>query len=278
MKIAVSGKGGVGKTTLVALLSTVFAEAGRPVLAIDADPNANLATAFGLPDSEKIVPISKMDDLIEERTGARPGQMAPYFKLNPKVDDLPDRCSLKSNGVRIVVMGPIKAAGSGCYCPEGALLAALVSHLLLKANEVVILDMEAGIEHLTRGTARGVDKLIIVVEPSIRSVVTALRVRDLALEIGLESIGVVGNKIRRESEKEFLLSKMAGFDFLGFIPYNEGVAQADLTGSPLVASSETVLSQVRDIAARLEESDRPTSNERKSRASSAWNGKGLRPN
>jgi len=233
MKIAVSGKGGVGKTTLVAFLATVFAEAGRPVLAIDADPNANLATAFGFPHSEKIVPISRMDDLIEERT---------------------------------------------CYCPEGALLAALVSHLLLKANEVVILDMEAGIEHLTRGTAKGVDKLIIVVEPSIRSVVTALRVRDLALEIGLHSIGVVGNKIRGESEREFLLSRMAGFDFLGFIPHDEGIAQSDLTGSPLIGSSKTVLSQVRDIAARLEESDRPTNSERRSRTVTVSNGHELRSN
>lgn len=271
MKIAVSGKGGVGKTTLVAFLSIVFAEAGRPVLAIDADPNANLATAFGFPHSEKIVPISRMDDLIEERTGARPGQIAPYFKLNPKVDDLPDKCSLKSNGVRIMVMGPIKAAGSGCYCPEGALLAALVGHLLLKVNEVVILDMEAGIEHLTRGTAKGVDKLLIAVEPSMRSVTTALRVRDLALEIGLHSIGAVGNKIRNGGERDSLISRMPGFDFLGFIPYDEGIAQADFAGSPLIGSSETVLNEVRNIAARLEKFDTLTNSERRRHAASVSN-------
>jgi len=252
MKIAVSGKGGVGKTLLVAFLSTVFAKSGHSVLAIDADPNVNLATAFGFPNSEKIIPISKMDDLIEERTGARPGQMAPYFKLNPKVDDLPEKCSLRRDGIKIMVMGPIKAAGSGCYCPEGALLQALVAHALLKRDEVVILDMEAGIEHLTRGTAKGVDKLIIVTEPSIRSVVTSYRVRDLALEIGLQSIGVVGNKIRSEKEKDFLTSKMADFEFLGFIPYDEGIAEADITGSPLVDSSEKVMSEVKSIAARLD--------------------------
>jgi len=251
MKIAVSGKGGVGKTLLVAFLSTVFAKSGYSVLAIDADPNVNLAAAFGFPNSEKIIPISKMDDLIEERTGARPGQMAPYFRLNPKVDDLPEKCSLKRNGIKIMVMGPIKAAGSGCYCPEGALLQALVAHLLLKVDEVVILDMEAGIEHLTRGTAKGVDKLIIVVEPSRRSIETGYRVRDLALEIGLQNIGVVGNKIRNGKGKDFLISSMADFEFLGFIPYDEGIVEADITGFPLIDSSEEVMRQVEDIAARL---------------------------
>ncbi len=252
MKIAISGKGGVGKTLLVAFLSTVFAKSGYSVLAIDADPNVNLAATFGLPNSEKIIPISKMDDLIEERTGARPGQMAPFFRLNPKVDDLPDKCSLKYDGIKIMVMGPIKAAGSGCYCPEGALLEALVAHLLLKVDEVVILDMEAGIEHLTRGTAKGVDKLIIVVEPSIRSVITGYRVRDLALEIGLQNIGVVGNKIRNRKEKAFLISRMADFEFLGFIPYDEGIAEADITGAPFVDSSEKVMSEVENIAAQLD--------------------------
>jgi CO dehydrogenase maturation factor len=251
MKIAVSGKGGVGKTLLVALLSTVFAKSGYSVLAIDADPNVNLASAFGIPNSEKIIPISKMDDLIEERTGARPGQMAPYFRLNPKVDDLPDKCSLKYDGIRIMVMGPIKAAGSGCYCPEGALLEALVAHLLLQVKEVVILDMEAGIEHLTRGTAKGVDKLIIVVEPSRRSVETGRRVRDLALEIGLNNVGVVGSKIRNESERDFLISSMPGFEFLGFIPYDEAIVAADIAGSSLVDASEKVMKEAERIAARL---------------------------
>ncbi|OIP26466.1 MAG: carbon monoxide dehydrogenase [Dehalococcoidia bacterium CG2_30_46_19] len=252
MKIAVSGKGGVGKTLLVAFLSTVFAKSGYSVLAIDADPNVNLAVTFGFPNSQKIIPISKMDDLIEERTGARPGQMAPYFRLNPKVDDLPEKCSLKYDGIRIMVMGPIKAAGSGCYCPEGALLQALIAHLLLEVDEVVILDMEAGIEHLTRGTAKGVDKLIIVVEPSRRSVETGYRVRDLALEIGVKNIGVVANKIRNEREKDFLISSMPDFEFLGFIPYDQGIIEADLAGSPLVNSSPKVMNEVKNIAAQLD--------------------------
>jgi CO dehydrogenase maturation factor len=251
MKIAISGKGGVGKTMLASLLSVAFAESGYSVLAIDADPNVNLAAAFGLSNSDKIMPISRMDDLIEERTGARPGQMAPYFKLNPKVDDLPEKCSLEYDGIKIMVMGPIKAAGTGCYCPEGALLGALVAHLLLEVNQVVILDMEAGIEHLTRGTAKGVDKLIIVVEPGMRSVATGRRVRDLALEVGLQNIGVVGNKVRSTKDQDFLTSQMPDFEFLGFIPYDEAIVEADIAGRPLVDASPRVMAEVRSIAARL---------------------------
>ncbi len=257
MKIAISGKGGVGKTMLASLLSVAFAESGYSVLAIDADPNINLAAAFGLANSDKIMPISRMDDLIEERTGARPGQMAPYFKLNPKVDDLPEKCSLEYHGIKIMVMGPIKAAGTGCYCPEGALLGALVAHLLLEVNQVVILDMEAGIEHLTRGTAKGVDKLIIVVEPGMRSVATGRRVRDLALEIGLQNIGVVGNKVRSTKDQDFLTSKMPDFEFLGFIPYDEAIVEADIAGLPLVDSSPRVMTEVRSIAAGLAKSKQP---------------------
>jgi CO dehydrogenase maturation factor len=251
MKIAVSGKGGTGKTTLASLLSFIFAEAGYSVLAIDADPNANLALALGFPHSEEITPISEMGKLIEERTGARPGQVAPYFKLNPKVDDIPEKHWVEHNGIKLMVMGRLKKGGSGCYCPENALLEALVAHLLLARDEVVIMDMEAGVEHLSRATAKAVDKMIVVVEPSKRSVETAFKIRELAKDIGLGNIGVVGNKIRSEEEKDFLVSSVLGFEFLGFIPYDEGIAEADISGSPLINSSEKVMRQVRDIARGL---------------------------
>ena len=164
MKIAISGKGGVGKTLLATLLSNIFATFGYSVLAIDADPDSNLAANLGVPHAEEIIPISEMHELIEERTGAKPGEIAPSFKLNPKVDDLPDNYSVKLDGINLMVMGRIKRGGTGCYCPEGALLQSLLAHLLVARNEVVILDMEAGIEHLGRGTAQAVDKLIVVVE------------------------------------------------------------------------------------------------------------------
>lgn len=251
MKIAISGKGGTGKTMLVSLLSTIFAQSGYSVLAIDADPNANLAATLGFPYPDKIIPISEMADLIEERTGARPGEVATFFKLNPKVNDLPEKYCVEHNGVKLMVMGRLKKGGSGCYCPENALLQALVTHLLLERDELVIMDMEAGVEHLGRGTARAVDKLIIVVEPSRRSVETAYRIRELAKDIGLQNIGVVGNKIRSEKDKDSLVSSMPGFEFLGFIPYDQAIAEADLAGFPLVNSSQRVMSEVEDIVARI---------------------------
>ncbi len=251
MKIAISGKGGVGKTLLTSLLAKIFAQSGYSVIAIDADPDANLAATLGFPDPDKITPISEMSDLIEERTGARPGQSAPYFKLNPKVDDIPDKFAMKMDGIRLMLMGRVKRGGAGCYCPESALLQTLMSHLLLARNEVVIMDMEAGIEHLGRGTAKAVDKLIIVVEPGRRSIETAKSIKELASEIGLENLGVVGNKVRNESDRDFLISNLSDFDFLGFIPYDQAVIEADHAGQSPMESSEQIRDAVSDIYQKL---------------------------
>lgn len=247
MKIAISGKGGVGKTLLSALLSKIFAEAGYSVIAIDADPDSNLAATLGYSHPEKIVPISEMADLIEERTGAKPGTIAPYYKLNPKVDDLPEKYSVKLDGIRLMVMGRIKRGGTGCYCPEGTLLQALLAHLLIARNEVVVLDMEAGIEHLGRGTSRAVDSLIVVVEPGRRSIETAERINELARDIGVKNITVVGNKVRTEEDKEFIKSSLPGFEILGFIPYDTAVVESDLAGRPVMSSSERVVNEARNI-------------------------------
>ena len=251
MKIAISGKGGVGKTMLASLLSTILSESGYSVLAIDADPNATLSNALGFPNPEGITPISDMGDLIKERTGARPGEAAPYYKLNPKVDDIPEKYWVEHNGIKLMVMGRLKKGGSGCYCPENALLEALVAHLLLRRNEIIIMDMEAGVEHLGRATAKAVDKMIIVVEPGKRSVETAYRIRELAKDMGLENIGLVGNKIRSEKDTEFLISSMSGFEFLGFIPYDEGIIEADIGNLPLAEASPEAVYRVRDIIQRL---------------------------
>jgi CO dehydrogenase maturation factor len=251
MKIAVSGKGGVGKTMLASLLSTILTKLGYSVLAIDADPNATLAPALDFPHPEKITPISEMGDLVEERTGVRPGQAAPYFKLNPKVDDIPEKYWVVHNGVKLMVMGRLKKGGSGCYCPENALLEALLAHILLRRNEVVIIDMEAGIEHLGRATARAVNKMIIVVEPGKASIETAYRIRELAKDIGLGNIAAVANKIRSERDKDSITSAMPDFEFLGFIPYDQSVIEAGLGNALLINSSPEVINRVRDIAARL---------------------------
>jgi CO dehydrogenase maturation factor len=247
MKIAISGKGGVGKTLLASLLSKIFAESGYSVIAIDADPDANLAATLGFPQADEIIPISEMEELIEERTGAKPGQSAPYFKLNPKVDDIPEKYALKHNGIKLMRMGRIKKGGTGCYCPENALLKTLLAHLLVARKEVVILDMEAGIEHLGRGTASMVDKLIVVVEPGRRSIETAFSIKKLAAEIDLQNVAIVGNKIRNQSDRDFLRSNLPGFQFLGFIPYDQDVVEADLANRPILDSSQQVLNAAKDI-------------------------------
>ncbi len=247
MKIAISGKGGVGKTLLASFLAKVFAESGYSVLAIDADPDANLAATLGFPQAEKIIPISELAGLVRERTGAQPGQSGSLFKLNPKVEDLPERYCLEHNGIRLMVMGRLKKGGSGCYCPESILLKALVNQLLLVGKEAVILDMEAGIEHLGRATAGAVDKLIVVVEPGRRSIEAAEKIERLAWDIGLPNIAVVGNKLRSQAERDFLIDSLPGREFLGFIPYDPGLVAADFANRSLIDSSPQIFAAVNNI-------------------------------
>ena len=230
MKIAVSGKGGVGKTTFSALLIRSLNEQGKHVLAIDADPDANLAAALGIPNADRIVPIAEMKELIFERTEAKPGSMGGFFKLNPKVDDLPEALSAKLDNIKLMRLGGVQKGGSGCICPESTLLRALVTHIVLARDEVVVMDMEAGIEHLGRATASAVDRLIVVVEPGRRSMDTAGHIRKLASEIGLKNIVLVGNKIRSSKDETFLKENLKDFEFLGFIPYDEALIEADLDG------------------------------------------------
>jgi CO dehydrogenase maturation factor len=251
MKIAISGKGGVGKTLLSAFLSRIFAENGYSVIAIDADPDANLAATLGFPDPDKITPISEMADLIEERVGVRPGTSGSFFSLSPRVDDLPEKYSVHQDGIRLMVMGRIKRGGTGCYCPEGSLLQALLKHLLLQRDEVVIMDMEAGIEHLSRGTTRAVDKLIIVVEPGRRSIETAQTIANLARDLGVTNLAIVGNKIHQESDKSFITSSLPGLEVLGFISYDPAINEADLANQPLFTASPRTTGEVRDIYNKL---------------------------
>ena len=251
MKIAISGKGGVGKTLLASLLAHTFAASGYSVLAIDADPDANLAATLGFTHPENIIPISEMKDLIAERTETQPGRSGAYFRINPKVDDLPEKYWQRLDGIRLMVMGRIKKGGTGCYCPENALLKALMSHLLLARDEVIIMDMEAGIEHLGRATAGAVDKLIVVVEPGRRSLETARAINVLAKDIGLENMVIVGNKVRAPSDRDFLISSLPDLEFLGFIPYDQAIVDADLADKSLFDASSVVTDEVMNIYQKL---------------------------
>jgi CO dehydrogenase maturation factor len=254
MKIAVTGKGGVGKTTLSSILAMVFNEEGRKVIAVDADPDANLAQSLGIPQEkiDAIKPVAAMDELIEERTGAKPGAGGSMFKLNPRVDDIPDEFSYNHKGIKLLVMGHQKAGGAGCYCPENVLLKSLVRHIILRRDEVAILDMEAGIEHLTRGTSQAVDALIVVVEPGGRSVQTALQVKSLADDLGVARVCVVGNKVRSDEDRDYIRKGVDGLELLGFLSYNPEVIEADLRGMEVFSSSPRMVAEVRVIKAKLE--------------------------
>jgi CO dehydrogenase maturation factor len=227
LKIAISGKGGVGKSTVAAVWSRLLADEGLPVYAIDADPDANLSHAFGMPKAlaGKIRPLAGDDALIEERTGAKRGVTGQLFSLTPEVSDIAKKYAVAWNGVRLLVLGAVRKGGGGCACPESALLKSLVRHLVLHENEVVILDMEAGVEHLGRATAAGVDALVAVTEPGTRSVETAQHIQKLAADIGLSGrFFLLRNKVRGNDARA---APLPGVPVLGAIPFDERFIRAD---------------------------------------------------
>ena len=249
-KIAVSGKGEVGKTMLTSLLAYILAEEGRTVYAIDADPNPTLAQALGFPPelAAQVVPIISMAGLIEERTGARQGEYGGYFKLNPRVDDIPARFSVAFRGIHLMQMGSIKGAGMGCACPENTMLKALVTHLLLREQETVLMDMVAGLEHLGRGTASAVEVMYIVVEPGRRSLDVARDIAKMAHALGIPSIWIVANKVRREEDLVTIAHQLPGWRVAGNLPYDDRAIEADLAGQALYDTAPDLAARVRAIA------------------------------
>lgn len=258
IKLAVSGKGGVGKTTLSALLCWLYAHEGKKVLAVDADPDANLGSALGFSreEMEGLTPIAQHRQLIKERTGAEPGISGQMFSLNPRVDDIPDRYVLEKGGIKLLQMGTVTRGGAGCACPEGTLLKHLLRHLVIKREEAVIVDMEAGLEHLGRGTAESVDAFIVVVEPGQRSIQTARDVVRLARDLGVERVYAAANKVR-EGQEEILRQQLDFLPVLGVLPYDPEAVSADLEGrtpyeaSPrLVAAAEGIKEELERLLAR----------------------------
>jgi CO dehydrogenase maturation factor len=255
MKLAVTGKGGVGKTTLTSLLARIYSTEGNKVIAIDANPDANLATALGISADEasRITPIADLQELIQERTGAKPGGFGTFFKLNPKVDDIPERFSIQKDGIKLLVMGTVKKGGGGCLCPEGALLRSLLSHLVLSRSEVVIMDMDAGVENVGRGTAKSVNAFIIVVEPGQRSFQTARAIRNLAKDLGVKKCYIVGSKTHDDDERQFIIDNLPDFDVLGFINYHPEIAKADRLGKSVFETAPAAVAEAENIKRKLEQ-------------------------
>lgn len=253
MKLAITGKGGVGKTTLAGLLAQVYADAGRQVLAVDADPSPCLAGALGFPTDLRLQlrPIVEMDALIEERTGAKPGTVGGFFTLNPRVDDIPERFSVVHHGVRLLEMGAVDLGGSGCICPESAMLKTLFTHLLFRKDDVLILDMYAGVEHLGRATVDFVDAMLVVVEPTRRSLGTAQQIKKLANDIGLHRLWLVGNKVRNPEEASFLQENSPDLPVIGVLPADMAVQEADRLGIPVYEHVPALKKAAELIAIRL---------------------------
>lgn len=239
MKIAITGKGGVGKTTIAALLAKEFARQGYKVYAIDCDPDANLASMLGVPDPDSIRPIVEMKELIKERVGATSEEIGAYFTLNPRVDDIPEQYGVRLGNIRLLVMGHIPKARGGCACPENILVRELVGHALTQKEEVVILDMEAGIEHLGRGTAEGVDVMLIVVEPSRQSIETARRIHQLAAELGVPEISAVANKVESESDVAAIADALPELTLIARLPLDREMRSCSLQEAAVELTGES---------------------------------------
>jgi CO dehydrogenase maturation factor len=251
VKIAIGGKGGVGKTTVCAVWAQLFAESGFDVLAIDADPNANLALAFGVASEQNPEPLIRMKDLIAERTGTNKDVVGAYFRLNPNVSDLPERYWIEVKGLKLLVLGAITRAGAGCACPEGAFLKAMLRHTILQRREVVLVDLAAGVEFFGRASVQGIDALVLVVEPGGRSIETANSTAKMAGELGIRCIAAVANKINNDSEIELIRSQLNGINLIGAVRYQQAVRLSDLQREPVFESSVELVDELRATQNRL---------------------------
>jgi CO dehydrogenase maturation factor len=245
--------GGVGKTTLAGVMARFLADEGYSVMTIDADPDANLASALGFPEKvvADIVPLAQMRQLVEDRTGAQAGTFGGVFKLNPKVDDIPDEFSVVHGGVKLLILGALPQADGGCFCPENVLLRGLLHHILVGREEVVIIDMEAGLEHLTRGSTKHVDAIIMVVEPGQRSIATAKQIHRLAQDLGVQRVYGVGNKVTSSEDRGLIETGLPNIEFLGHLSFNETIVEADRRGMSPYDLNGAIKEEIREILKRL---------------------------
>ena len=252
-KIAIGGKGGVGKTTFSAILAQLFAEDKYDVLAIDADPDVNLASAFGLPHERSPQPLIKMKELIAERTGTGKDTLGAYFKLNPKVSDLPQDYWIEVKGLKLLVLGAITQAGGGCACPEGAFLKALLTHTILQRQEVVMVDLAAGVEFMGRASVQGIEALVLVVEPGARSIDTANNMAKMARKLGIGSVAAIANKVVDAGQARFIESNLSDAALLGTIGYSRSLQQADLNRTPVFDADKAVTQELKQAKDKLAE-------------------------
>jgi CO dehydrogenase maturation factor len=258
VKIAVSGKGGVGKTLIAGGLAYFFARKELKTIAIDADPSPNLALTLGLPlqEAHDIVPISKNTELIESKTSTG---YSGVYRLSFTVDDIVRDFSVKTPfGVNLIVMGTVQSMGSGCTCPFNAVVRALLRHLVVERNEVVILDMEAGVEHLGRGTAQHVDTMLVIADATMKSLQTARRIHDLATSAGMKQVFLVGNKIEGEIQKENVrnFAGKNGLEILDFVPFDRNVAEAEMLGeTPLKYTESVAIRAIENLSEKLTKKD-----------------------
>lgn len=265
LKIAIGGKGGVGKTTVCAVWAELFAEDGREVLAIDADPNTNLASAFGILSEQSPEPLIKMKQLIAERTATGKDAVGTYFKLNPKVSDLPEKywlevepvgnsimgknsknISNRAGKLKLLVLGAITQAGAGCACPEGAFLKTLLTHTILQRQEVVLVDLAAGVEFMGRASVQGIDALVVVVEPGGRSIETAINIARMGKELGIKHVAAVANKITETAQTDVIKSQLKNVALLGSLRYSRSVQEADLRRTPVIEADAELVEQLRE--------------------------------
>ncbi len=253
LKIAIGGKGGVGKTTICAIWAQLFAKSGFDVLAIDADPNTTLASAFGVASEKCPEPLTRMKQLIAERTGTGKDAVGTYFKMNPKVSDLPEKYSLDVNGLKLLVLGAITQGGAGCACPEGAFLKALLTHSILQRQELVLVDLAAGVEFLGRASIQGINAFISIVEPGGRSIETANNINKMAKDLGIDCIGTIVNKITEPAQAEVIKSQLKDTMLLGTLGYSRCLQEADLKREAVFGADSEVRDQLKQAKDKLVE-------------------------